>query len=77
MAKIKGTNILGKAEIRVLSAVYWLAYETGSTRRDELAKRIGLERSTIQTHLDHIYSKLGVHDLASAIIKAKDILELI
>ena len=35
----------------------------------EIAERLNVERSTIKTHLDNTYHKLGVHDRTSAVAK--------
>ena len=35
--------------------------------RSDIAKRLHVSESTIKTHLEHIYEKLGAHDRAAAV----------
>ncbi len=58
-------NELSERELDVLKC-----FSQGITHRREIAKVMNIQRTTVQTHLTNIYSKLQVNDRLQAFIKA-------
>ncbi len=69
---VEGIHQLGRSTFAVLSrrerevATLLLAGKTN----DEIAASLVISKRTVETHLLHIYRKLGVHDRAGAILLA-------
>jgi ATP/maltotriose-dependent transcriptional regulator MalT len=60
-------NPLTPRELEVLAHV-----ARGKSNR-EISKELHLSLSTVKTHLEHIFSKLGVNDRAQAVLKAAEL----
>ena len=78
---------LGKPYFEPASPMAWAVMENPLTRRElevlahvargksnrEISKELHLSLSTVKTHLEHIFSKLGVNDRAQAVLKAAEL----
>jgi len=58
---IEEAHLLSQREVEVLQALA----DGGST--DEIAARLGVEHSTVDKHLEHIFAKLEAHSRAHAV----------
>jgi LuxR family transcriptional regulator, maltose regulon positive regulatory protein len=56
---------LSAAEVRVIR------YLPSNLRAPEIASELFVSTNTIRTHLRHIYAKLGVHNRAEAVVRAR------
>jgi LuxR family transcriptional regulator, maltose regulon positive regulatory protein len=58
---------LSSAEVRVIR------YLPSNLRAPEIASELFVSTNTIRTHLRHIYAKLGVHNRAEAVARAREL----
>ncbi|MBV8999438.1 MAG: response regulator transcription factor [Solirubrobacterales bacterium] len=58
---------LSAAEVRVIR------YLPSNLRAPEIASELFVSTNTIRTHLRHIYAKLGVHNRAEAVTRAREL----
>jgi DNA-binding CsgD family transcriptional regulator len=59
-----GLSVLTARELEVLNLI------TLGLNNDEIAERLAIGHATVKTHLEHVYSKLGVPNRASAVTYA-------
>ena len=58
---------LSSSELRVLR------YLPTNLTRPEIASELNVSIHTVNTHINHIYSKLGAHDRSSAVRRAREL----
>jgi ATP/maltotriose-dependent transcriptional regulator MalT len=69
--------MLTTTETKILNALYWQCLDGGGINRAKLAKKFKITYHTLQSHLKSIYFKLEVKDITSAIVKARDVFEVL
>jgi DNA-binding NarL/FixJ family response regulator len=70
-------NILTPTELKIINNFYWQGLKKGRINRQRMTRNLKITHHTLQSHLKSIYEKLNVHDITSAIIKARDVFEII
>jgi DNA-binding CsgD family transcriptional regulator len=67
---VSGADRTGSRPSLTAREVEVLALAAEGNSRSAIARTLHLRPSTVRTHLEHIYAKLGVHDRAAAVAQA-------